>query len=163
MNKGRERERELKAETNSQEADGLKPQTGRDRGGRRREESEQREKVECAESLWTHSIELGSSIQSKILLLELLGGQATHKGMQRPRERFQRARVESQSKEPRATARAKSQSERQKRELRARTRARAKEPELESEPRARVRTKDRAKSQSQRVEELQEPRDKMVF
>ena len=49
--------RELKVETNSQEADGLKPQTDRDREGvyRRREESEQREKAECEKSLWIHS------------------------------------------------------------------------------------------------------------
>lgn len=85
--------RKLKVETNSQEEYGLKPQTNRDREKWGIEE-ERRANIEKKLNAYRvfgviqrSSENQESSIDSSILLLKLLGGQATHRGMQRPRER----------------------------------------------------------------------------
>lgn len=95
--------REMKMETNSQEEDGLKPQTDRDKGGRRREEIEQQKRLNVQRVFGVtrrSSENPESSIDSRILSLELLGGRVTHRGMKRLRERDYRARVESHKPQP---------------------------------------------------------------
>lgn len=76
---------------NSHEEDGLKLQTDRDRGRKKEERRANNEKKLNEKRVFgvtqRSSEKPESSINSIILFLEFLGGRATHKGMQRLRER----------------------------------------------------------------------------